>query len=244
MMRRKLGVFIRALRQFLILWRGKAPRPSYRLERAGWLLLAMERLFRYLNFSSCGQLGRAFFRFQGRKQSSGGSSWSVGVYEARFVDCYVVFSAILLAIALGFTIPANSGVRAVAVVLSIYVMWEVFHRTVNVLLFDHLRGDPEVASIQRSLILGFINYLEIIVGYAVLIAVWLPHSVLGIGDSGFRADDVAPAIWASFQTATLTEMPHHLEGYEWILPAAEVLTSLWVLAVLLAWVTGALPRRA
>ncbi|NQU96612.1 MAG: hypothetical protein HQ548_03065 [Chloroflexi bacterium] len=135
-------------------------------------------------------------------------------------------------------------VRLIAVVVSVYIVAELLQRTVSVVLFDHLRGHPPVANIHRSLVLGLINLAQATVGFAVLYAVWVPHRITEPDVAKTALARVPDATWTSLKTVALMETPDGMTGFEWLIPAAEILLVMWLLLVLVAWAIGSLPRRS
>ncbi|MDA1258024.1 MAG: hypothetical protein O3C10_09330 [Chloroflexi bacterium] len=137
-----------------------------------------------------------------------------------------------------------SALDSIAVVVSIYVMGEITQRTFSVVVLDDLRGHRGVANIQRTLILGIINFFEMLAGFAVLYAVWIPDGAGRVVDMKSSAARVPDMMWLSIKTATFISVPEDMEGYEWLIPASQILMSLWLIAILIGWAIDGLPKRS
>jgi hypothetical protein len=145
---------------------GPTPSP-YRLRTAGCLIpYVLEPLFRYLNYLSISRWWAAFWIIWGREKTD--RRGDIG--EARAVDAYVIFALIIL---VAWVVPSFiSGMHTTsnefAFVPVTYLLVEMFQRTFNIVLFDHVRGHPGVANIQRSVILGLVNIAQLIFGFALI----------------------------------------------------------------------------
>ncbi len=133
------------------------------------------------------------------------------VRRSRRVELYIIAwfaveAALLASVASGILLPAV----LVRVVLAVRVM-DIFQSSVNMSVFDQLRTDKQVviSSAVRTLVLGFLNYIELLVCFG-LIYTTLDSSL--VGSTGWMDDiyfsvvtqltigygDIRPIGWARF----------------------------------------------
>ncbi len=133
------------------------------------------------------------------------------VRRSRRVELYIIAwfaveAALLASVASGILLPAV----LVRVVLAVRVM-DIFQSSVNMSVFDQLRTDKQVviSSAVRTLVLGFLNYTELLVCFG-LIYTTLDSSL--VGSTGWMDDiyfsvvtqltigygDIRPIGWARF----------------------------------------------
>lgn len=133
------------------------------------------------------------------------------VRRSRRVELYIIAwfaveAALLASVASGILLPAV----LVRVVLAVRIM-DIFQSSVNMSVFDQLRTDKQVviSSAVRTLVLGFLNYTELLVCFG-LIYTTLDASL--VGSTGWMDDiyfsvvtqltigygDIRPVGWARF----------------------------------------------
>lgn len=133
------------------------------------------------------------------------------VRRSRRVELYIIAwfaveATLLTSVASGILLPAV----LVRVVLAVRVM-DIFQSSVNMSVFDQLRTDKQlvISSAVRTLVLGFLNYTELLVCFG-LIYTTLDSSL--VGSTGWMDDiyfsvvtqltigygDIRPVGWARF----------------------------------------------
>jgi hypothetical protein len=126
--------------------------------------------------------------------------------ELYIIAWFAVEAALLASVASGILLPAV----LVRVVLAVRVM-DIFQSSVNMSVFDQLRTDEHlvISSAVRTLVLSFLNYVELGVCFGLLYAT-LGESL--IGSAGWMDDlyfsavtqltigygDIRPVGWARF----------------------------------------------
>ncbi len=141
-------LFKRKISEFLIcqVWADKYPtRKNYRLSVLEKFLMSLFILIRYL---SLGQIKRLVKDKEKRTQCS---------------EIYVLLRLGALAILVSF--PSNSLIYAVVVV---YLLIEVFNYPLYLIFVEAYGKEWCLRSPNRSLMLLFINYIEMIIGFAAL----------------------------------------------------------------------------
>ena len=138
------------------------------------------------------------------------------------IDWYVVVTTFILLILL-CSIPKSM----LAVVVGIYWMSEMYSTTLAVLFVDKQDAGHKIRSADRSVVLGLIGYLELIIGFAILYLYF--NAIHFPGYSYSLSRPVTSSIQAIyFSTVTITTL-----GYGDILPSNDIGKSLVVLETLL-----------
>jgi len=143
--------------------------------------------------------------------------------KATFIDVYVILKMVVL-LALLLRCPAGGyGGRGLLTGLVVGLVWyiivDTFNYTLCVVFVDMHEEKWLPISYSGSVIMLFINYLQLIVGFAVL---YLCHGCIGYSDSGERITRAGEAFY--YSTVTITTL-----GYgdmEPILPTGRTLA--WV----------------
>ena len=162
-----------------------------------------------------------------------------------FLDIYITLMAGVVISLVVLMAVDNPWLRGVAVSIAIFRILEILVTQSNTALFDELRGHPPLSTVQRIVLIAFVNLAQVVVCYAVLISYWLPQSALAIpAGTPVQLADIPTAVWTSFKIATLVEVPSGLTGYQWLLPVSEIITTTWLFVVILAWAVSGLPARA
>ncbi|GEM_PF-2687910 len=161
------------------------------------------------------------------------------------VDVYVISWLALEVIALALTAifsksPGDAGVLWLVLlgVIFGYRLADILQAVGNVVVFDALReGAKPAASPQRSLLLGFVNYVEIVVIFALAVYV--------VGDEFARpVGHLWDAVYSSLRQSALLGAPMEpVTRLAYFVSVVQVAMSILVLLTLLAWVIGSLPRR-
>jgi hypothetical protein len=102
------------------------------------------------------------------------------VRRSRRVEAYIIaWLAIEMALVTAIAVQA-AWPSWITRALAITRLLDIFQQSVNMSVFDQLRSDERlvISSAVRTLVLSFLNYLELIVCFAVLYATW-PGTLIG-----------------------------------------------------------------
>jgi len=153
-----------------------------------------------------------------------------------FIDVYVILKMVVL-LALLLSYPAEGyegrGLTWLVIVLVWYITVDTFNYVLCIVFVDMHEEKWLPKSYSGSMIMLLINYLQLIVGFAVL---YLCHGCIGYSDCGERITRAGEAFY--YSTVTITTL-----GYgdmEPILPTGRILSSVETLMgiVLLVLVFG------
>jgi hypothetical protein len=208
--------------------------PRHARTGKGLIFPALEFIFAFLNGYSISQHGRAYIRRNAAFEDIINRT-KIDRTEAKFVDIYIVFVTVLLAILLLLDLP-----KVLATSFVLYIIIEAIQRTGSVILFDKLRGHPPPADTRRSLIIGIINFFQIVIGFAVIwqavqpACIGSPESV-SIWNFVERSFDISG--FGDSSCKKISETPNG------IVLTGQRLATMWTLLVVVSYSIGALPSR-
>lgn len=111
---------------------------------------------------------------------------TIGFAEKRAarVDYFILFYIFLDVLSFSATFSAYQSLRIIAVVWAVLRIVDILQATVNLTLFDALRGriDNQVASNIRIIVLAFVNFIELLLCFSVIYASF-PSSLDGLVSS-------------------------------------------------------------
>lgn len=132
-----------------------------------WLF---ERVFRFLQFLPPQGLAGRFHGFRSELSMAHVRSRRRSAERSKSVERWIGAYAILDGVAFASCFGWGRGAQIVASIWAVLRVIDIVQATVNVTLFDRLRGraDNRVASRSRLVVLGFLNFGELIVCFATI----------------------------------------------------------------------------
>jgi hypothetical protein len=161
----------------------------------------------------------------------------------RLVDIWVALGPVV-ALAVILLMPDEPRLRLdpAGIVLVVFLTWRVvgiFEEAWNVTLLDALRREKPMWSSPRTMVLGWINLVEIVLIFTVL----FQFAAGGFATEGSGSVGMMWSFQASLGTALLFGLPSASSGTSVALVAGEVVVTTSLLLMLLAWVAGGLDKR-